>query len=122
MTGAVNASDEAVMPLEVRNNSGGRETFAAVVDTGFTGSLTLPRVLVDLLSLPLLGSTPATLADGSTTTLEVYEAMVVWHGLSRPVECLVTEGAPLMGMSLLRGSELRVEAEPGGEVVVRPLP
>jgi clan AA aspartic protease len=121
MTGAVNASDEAVMPLEVRNSSGERETLAAVVDTGFTGFLTLPRAVVDLLSLPLLGSTPATLADGSTATLEVCEVMVVWHGLSRPVECLVTESAPLMGMSLLRGSELRVETEPGGAVVVRPL-
>lgn len=119
MVGFVNASDEAVLPVEVRNRSGEHETVAAVVDTGF---LTLPRTVVGSLSLPLLGSTPVTLADGSTTTLEVYEALVVWYDRPREVECLVAEGAPLVGMIMLRGSELRVEAQPGGEVVVRPLP
>ncbi len=35
---------------------------------------------------------------------------------------LVGDAVPLLGMSLLRGSELRVEAKPGGKVVVSPLP
>lgn len=88
----------------------------AVVDTGFTGFLTLPRAFVDSLSLPLLGSTPATLADGTTAALEVCEALVSWHGRQRPVECLVTESSPLLGMSLLRGSELRIRVVGGGDV------
>lgn len=93
-----------------------------VVDTGFTGFLTLPRGFVDSLSLPLLGSTPATLADGTTAALEVCEALVVWHGRQRPVECLVTGGAPLIGMSLLRGSELRIRVTGGGDVRIEELP
>lgn len=56
ITGAVNDSGEAVLSLEVLNNSGARETLVAVVDTGFTGFLTLPRAVVGSLSLPLLGS------------------------------------------------------------------
>lgn len=121
MTGAVNVSGEAVLPLEVQNDSGERASVAAVVDTGFTGFLTLPRVVVGSLSLPLLGSALATLADGSTATLEVYEALVVWHGLSRLVECLVTEGVPLVGMTLLRGSALHIRVVEGGAVEIEEL-
>jgi predicted aspartyl protease len=79
-------------------------------------ALTLPRAFVDSLSLPLLGSTPATLADGTTAALEVCEALVVWHGRKRPVECLIIESSPLLGMSLLRGSELRIRVVEGGDV------
>ncbi len=31
------------------------------------------------------------------------------------MQALVVDAVPLLGMSLLRGSELRVEAKPGGE-------
>ncbi len=122
ITGAVNTAGEAVLPLEVMNDSGERETVAAIVDTGFTGFLTLPRAVVVPLSLPLLGSAPATLADGSTMTLEVYEALVTWQGRSRPVECLVVEGMPLAGMALLHGNALRIQVVEGGAVEVEELP
>lgn len=121
MLGTVNASGEAVLSLEVQNGSGGRETVAAVVDTGFTGFLTLPWAVVNSLSLPLLGSTPATLADSSTIVLDVHEALVVWHSLPRPVECLVAEGAPLLGMTLLYGSALRIRVVEGGAVEIEEL-
>jgi clan AA aspartic protease len=123
ITGSVNASGEAVLSLEVLNDSGERGTLVtAVVDTGFTGFLTLPQGIVNSLSLPLLGSAPATLADGSTVTLEVYEALVLWHGLPRPVECLLAEGAPLIGMTLLRSSALRIQVVEGGAVEIEELP
>ena len=122
IAGAVNAAGEAVLALEVRNDSGERETVAAVVDTGFTGFLTLPRAIVDSLSSPLLGSAPATLADGSTTILEIYEVLVNWHGRPRPVECLIVEGDPLAGMTLLHGNALRIQVVEGGAVEVEELP
>jgi len=122
MTGEVNTAGEAVVHLKVRNSSGGREVVEAVVDTGFTGFLTLPQAVVGSLSLPLLGSTPATLADGTTAALEVCEALVVWQGRQRPVECLVTGGAPLLGMALLRGSELRIRVITGGDVWIEEIP
>ena len=122
VVGIVNASGEAVLPLEVQNDSGEREMVEVVVDTGFTGFLTLPWAVVDSLSLSLLGSAPTTLADGSTAVLDVHEALVVWHGLPRPVECLVTEGAPLLVMALLRGSALRIQVVESGAVEIEELP
>lgn len=116
ITGVVSLSGEAVIDLEVSNESGDRESVEVVVDTDFTGFLTLRKATVVALSLPLLGSAPATLADGSTVALEVHEAVVAWHGSPRLVECLMAEGAPLVGMALLRGSRLTVDVVPGGEV------
>lgn len=121
ITGEVNASGEAVVSLEMGNGSGGLELVEAVVDTGFTGFLTLPRATVDSLSLTVLGSAPATLADGTTAVLEVCEALMIWHGNQQPVECLIAEGAPLVGMTLLRGSELRVRVVRGGSVRIEEL-
>lgn len=94
----------------------------AVIDTGFTGHLTLPHDIVRDLDLPLLGSRYVTLADGVTVSLDVHRATVLWHGGEhRPVRAFVAHGDALVGMALLRGSEIRIEAADGGEVAIRPL-
>lgn len=122
MVGTVTADDEAVLPVTVVGISESREMrVEAVVDTGFTGHLSLRPEAVERLALPVVGSAESVLADGSTTIEDVCLARVVRHGTPRPVRALVADAVPLLGMSLLRGSELRVEAEPGGEVVIRPL-
>lgn len=92
------------------------ERVGTVVDTGFTGHLTLRPETVERLALPIIGSAESILADGSTTIEDVCLSRVVWHGTPRPVRALVAEAAPLLGMSLLRGSELRVRIVGGGDV------
>ncbi len=94
----------------------------AVIDTGFTGQLVLPPEAVDRLGLPERGRQRAVLADGRTVEVEVYLARVIWHGLERAVQVLATEGGPLVGMALLRGSRLTVDAAPDGPVLVEELP
>lgn len=93
----------------------------AVVDTGFTGHLTLQTATVEALELPIIGSAESVLADGSLVLEDVCMARVLWHGGERPIRVLVADATPLLGMSLLRGSELRIEAVNGGEVVIRTL-
>lgn len=117
-------AQEALLRIEVpsRQNFGARTLrIEAVLDTGFTGHLTLPRVVVERLALPLVGSAESVLADGSVVLEDVCLATVLWHGRERPVRVLVFDATPLIGMALLRGSELRVRAEPGGEVIVEEL-
>jgi clan AA aspartic protease len=122
MVGAVTAGDEAVLTVTVASLSGSLEArVEVVVDTGFTGHLTLRPETVERLALPVVGSAESVLADGSTIVEDFCLARVFWHGTPRSVHALVVDAIPLLGMSLLRGSELRVRAEPGGEVVVRPL-
>lgn len=101
--------------------NGVRAEIEAVVDTGFTGHLVLPPELVHNLRLPLRGSRDSYLADGSMVSLDVYRVGVEWEGRVRVVQALAAEGTTLMGMSLLQGSELRLQAIDGGEVMIRSL-
>jgi clan AA aspartic protease len=92
-----------------------------VVDTGFTGHLTLPSTTVETLGLPIIGSAESVLADGSLVMEDVCLARVLWHGGERPVRVLVADASPLLSMALMRGSALRVECVGGGEVSVERL-
>lgn len=52
-------------------------------------------------------------------SLTFYEATVDWDGDARRVPVDEAETVPLVGMSLLEGYELTVQAQPGGNVTVR---
>ena len=123
MRGTVAAEgNEALLGVEVLSQAGSSSLrVEAVVDTGFTGHLTLPRATVDALGLPIIGSAESILADGSLVMEDVCLAHVLWHGAERPVRVLVADATPLLGMALMRGSELRVECVGGGEVSVERL-
>lgn len=111
---------EPVLPVDLLSLTGVSTRVEAVVDSGFTGRL--PLAMVEALGLPLVGSAESVLADGSVVREDVCAARVLWHGRELPVRALVSGRTPLIGMALLAGSELRIRAEGGGEVVVEELP
>jgi clan AA aspartic protease len=123
LSGIVSAEREAVVPLTVLGpgSSGRSVEVEAVLDTGFTGHLTLAPEIVAQLGLPLLGSRNTVLADGSRVALDVHRAEVFWDGRRRPVQALVAGGEALAGMSLLWGHRLILSATEGGEVIVTEL-
>jgi hypothetical protein len=55
ITGIVNANHEATIQLIAQDAAGNQSSFVAVIDTGFTGFLTLPQSSVDTLGFPWLG-------------------------------------------------------------------
>lgn len=113
---------EPLISLQIHDGSGRTVSLEAVIDTGFTGELTLPSEIVASLSLRFQGDGTGALADGSVESFEIYRATLLWHGLPRPALTYAVPGFPLVGMELLRGSELRVEAAPGGRVEIEELP
>jgi clan AA aspartic protease len=113
---------EAVVPLTLLGSDGTRVEVEVVIDTGFTGHLTLPTEVVGSLALTERGFVEVELADGSTSALRVYDARVLWRGQERPVPVYEAEGSSLIGMSLLRGSRLTIDVQPDGEVVIEDLP
>lgn len=123
MRGAVSADgSEAVLSIEVLSPEGASSLqVEATVDTGFTGLLTLPPASVEAIGLQIVGSAGSVLADGSVVMEDVCVASVLWHGGERAVRVLVADAAPLLGMALLRGSELQVRVEGNGEVAVEEL-
>ncbi len=92
-----------------------------VLDTGFTGVLTMPPSVCEALELQYIRPQPANLADGSSVVLEVYQAALVWHSGVYDVEVLAMEGAPLIGMTLLEDSEVRFQGREGGFASIKPL-
>jgi clan AA aspartic protease len=108
--------------LTIYDPSGQHDDVEAIVDTGFTGYLTLPQDDVVALALPFVSYYNAGLADGSRVRLDVHEATVLWHGVQQTVLVLATGYEPLMGMSLIYGSRLTLEGVDGGTVILEELP
>ena len=117
--GVVNAAYEAVIPLTVLGPGGQTQNIEAVIDTGFTGFLTLPSGMVAELGLPFVNTGQATLADGSQVAFDVYGAAVLWDGHRRYVEAAAADATPLVGMRLLDRHDLNIEVESGGRVVIQ---
>jgi clan AA aspartic protease len=120
--GVVNADREARIRLAVVGPSGQQQEIEAIIDTGFTGFLTLPTVLVAGLGLSWLCRQPGILANGSVDSFDVYVATVVWDGQFRTVEVDAADADPLAGMSLLDRHSLLIDVVRGGIVTITALP
>ena len=116
--GRVNGALEAMVRLVIQGSFGRTREIEAVVDTGYTGFLTLPLALVAELELSYASRGKAFLADGTVADFDVYDAVVMWEGHPVPVEVDATGDRPLLGMELLRGYSLHVEVSEGGRVVI----
>ena len=121
IVGVVNANREATIRLTVRNANGQEHAIEAIIDTGFTGFLTLPSTLIASLGLAWLGRAQAMLGDGSIQLVDVYEATVIWDSHTRIVETDTAEVTPLVGMGLIYGHDLRIQAIEGGTVTIEAL-
>ncbi|MGG6270050.1 clan AA aspartic protease [Leptolyngbya sp. AN03gr2] len=119
MQGVVNLSCEATISLVIRNANRQTQLINAVIDTGYTGFLSLPREIIVALDLPWTGIDRGTLGDGSEVTFEVYVATIIWDGQYRNIPVNEAETDPLVGMSLLYGYDLFIRAVEGGNVTIK---
>ncbi len=118
--GRVTAGRQVIIPLQLRGPQGQTESIEALVDTGFDGLLTLPPDLVAKLELPYGMTRPYELGHGGTVEFDIHRATVVWDGQEREVGAIVSKGGALVGMALLDGYRLFVDAVEGGEVRIEP--
>ena len=117
--GVVNSAYEAVIPLALRGPAGQAQEVEAVIDTGFTGFVTLPPSLVAELGLVFMGTSEATLADGSEVSFDAYDVTVLWEGQPRDVLIDEADTTPLVGMLLLDRHNLSIDVENGGRVLIQ---
>lgn len=122
ITGRVTANREMVIRLKVRGPTGRELRVDAVLDTGFDSWLTLPPSLITILKLPWRHRGRALLADGSQCDFDIYEATVVWDRRRRVIPVYEADTAPLLGMALLDGYELKAQVRTGGKVTIKRLP
>jgi clan AA aspartic protease len=112
---------EAIVQLAVIGDQQKKQGIRAVIDTGFTGSLTLPSTLIADLDLVWFTQQEAFLGDGSRRTFDVYRGTVIWDGQLRVIEINASDTAPLVRMALLEEFKLRVQAYEGGSVAILPI-
>jgi clan AA aspartic protease len=122
ISGVVNINREATIRLVVSGPGGKQQDIEAIIDTGFTGFLTLPPAIVAALELSWLSRQPGVLADGSIDVFDVFVASLMWDGRLRTVEVESADTEPLVGMSLLDRYSLRIDVLPSGIVTISAIP
>ena len=116
--GVVNDRHEAIVRLRVRGPGGGESEVSAIIDSGFTSSLTLPMEMIAALDLARQSGGIAVLADGAVRKFDLYAAEVAWGGTWRAVLVSAVGNESLMGMRLSAGHQLAIEVVPGGLVEI----
>jgi clan AA aspartic protease len=109
---------QAILPVTIRRDGQPDLAIDFVVDTGFTGDLTLPRAAAVALNLSYVRDIPASLANDESVSLSVFEATIVWDGEERSVGVIATGKRPLLGTALLDDLELVVQFRENGLVTV----
>jgi len=121
ITGSVDGEWQAWVRLGIRSRAGQEQELTAVLDTGFTGALTLPPARIAALGLPWRTRGSAILANGAEDRFDIYAAVVIWDGRPRHILIEAADTEPLVGMGLLNGYEILLQAVPGGLVQIQPL-
>jgi clan AA aspartic protease len=112
---------EAIIQIAMIGDNQKTHGVRAVIDTGFTGGLTLPFSVIAELELTWYTQQEGILGDGSRQIFDVYRGPVIWDGQLQSVEVNASETTPLVGMSLLEGYELCIQAIQGGTVRISTL-
>ena len=117
----MNSEREAIVELVVIGNNNLAKTIHAVIDTGYTGFLTLSPALTLELQLTWYMQQQGMLGDGSVRLFNVYEASIIWDGQERAIEVNEADADCPVGMGLMEGYELVIRNVPGGVVTLSSL-
>ena len=83
--------------------------------------MTLPFRVISTLNLPLIETRPYSLGNNQRVDFDLYAVTAHWNGNEREVLALASDSFPLIGMSLLKGSRITIDALDGGKVVIEEL-
>ena len=75
--GRVTADKTPIIRLDILDENGRTRPVAAVLDTGFTGDVSLPASTILRLGLRPMGQRKFTLADGVVSIMNTYAANVL---------------------------------------------
>ncbi len=103
--GLVNENAEAVLPVRLLNES----VIECVLDTGFNGSLLLPRDFVEANSMIFAGREEVVMVEENSIEIDTAIAEINWLAEKFSVRILVSEtNEALIGTQMLAGSILEI--------------
>lgn len=114
--------NEVVVRLRAFDSQGIAHELDAVLDTGFSGALSLPRSLVAALGGVWQSHDRVVLGDGRECQFHVFEVPIEWDGEHRLVSALESDCDPLIGMELIQGFEVNFKVRQNGKVTIKRLP
>ena len=117
ITGNVNQALDPSIQIDIEDDDGNFHSTEVVLDTGFNGELALPFDAIRRLGLTYRGQSAISLAVGEALA-RYYDGTTLWHGRRRDLQVLETDGESLIGMSLLEGSVITIQARAGGSVLI----
>ena len=109
---------EVFVRLLVKGFNGQEINVETILDTGFSGSLSLRQSDIDALGLLPSFQILTILADGSLRTVATYTAFVEWDGIDQIVETLGDDQHPFLGMGLLLNRNVSMNVVGGGVVQI----
>ena len=118
LRGEVTPGTQALITIDILGSDGHSESVEAAIDTGFSGHLTLPAGIISRLGLPHAGWRHFELANGERFRFRICLGLAIWHGHPHEVHILESECDPLLGMALLWGSRVTLDATAGGRVAI----
>jgi clan AA aspartic protease len=98
MQGIVDQNCEAMIRLVVGNSRDRRIAIDALIDTGFTGFLTLPKSIVTHLGLSAYSREEGTLGDGSCCIFDIYSGVVIGECDASFTTLLIAKALTLWGI------------------------
>ena len=119
--GKVNQTGQARVTLEMLGRSGLFQPVEVVLDTGFTGDILLPPDTIQNLEVSRSPAINARLASGQEILLPCWRGIVLWHDKPHIVVVAESGGEPLLGMNLLQGSRVTLDARLDGDVTIEEL-
>ena len=120
--GTVRLCEEGLLPLvpiEVESGTeDDRTELEALLDSGFTGAISVPLRTVEGLKLEWSGEHSVTLGDASKVGVDLYEGIVLFAGRRYRCAVLATGDVPTVGMHLMQGMKVCFEALEGGAIEI----
>ncbi len=119
MRGFIDADLQAVVPLTVTRGTR-TETVEFIIDTGFSGFLSVSPAMVERFNRPVGGIQQGVTADGRIGFFEVVDVSILWHGRAQIFEAQVLD-EPLIGTRLLHLQHVSMDWKPGAEFGLKPI-
>ena len=119
MKGYVNLEPkESRIIVSVLDAAGVAAPLEMAIDTGFTGFMTLRPMSIRAMGLERGQARKMMLADGQVIDTPTWLATVIWHGMPRRIPVLEIDARPVVGMSLLWGSDVAIAVRENGRVAI----